>query len=187
MSRLRERELMVELQLAGRGVDDARVLAAMAAVERERFAPVDLADGAYADTDLELGYGQVLHRPEALARAFALLALEGSERLLVVGAGSGYPVAVGARLAREVVATERVPQLAARAARNLAGVARVLAVDGTRGVPAEGRFDAALVLAAGARSPARIAHQLAPGGRLVHLVRDGAAALLIADPGLQAG
>jgi protein-L-isoaspartate O-methyltransferase len=80
-----------------------------------------------------------------------------------------------------------VPQLAARAARNLAGAARVLAVDGTRGVPAEGRFDAALVLAAGARSPARIAHQLAPGGRLVRLARDGAAALLIADPGLQAG
>jgi protein-L-isoaspartate(D-aspartate) O-methyltransferase len=187
VSRARERELMVELQLAGRGVADARVLAAMAAVERERFVPVDLAADAYADADLDLGYGQALPRPETLARAFALLGLEGSERLLVVGAGSGYPVAVAVRLAREVVATERVPQLAARAARQLAGTARVLAVDGTQGVPAEGRFDAALVLAAGARSPARVTHQLGPGGRLVHLAGGGAAALLIADPGLQAG
>ncbi len=132
--RRRERELMVELQLAGRGVGDARVLAAMATVERERFVPVDHADDAYADLDLPIGYGQVLHRPETLARALELLELTGGERLLVVGAGSGYPAAVAALLAREVVATERVPQLAARAARNLAGSARVLAVDGTQGV-----------------------------------------------------
>lgn len=178
---------MVELQLAGRGVDDARVLAAMTAVERERFVPVDRADDAYADADLDIGYGRVLHRPVTLARALALLALQGPERVLVVGAGSGYPAAVAAELARTVVATERIPQLAARAARNLAGVVRVLAVDGTQGVPVEEPFDAALVLATGARAPARVAHELIPGGRLVHVAADGAARLVIADRNLQAG
>ena len=78
----------------------------------------------------------MLHRPETIARALALLELRGDERLLVVGAGSGYAAAVAALLAREVVATERVPQLAARATRNLRGAVRVLAVDGTQGVPA---------------------------------------------------
>jgi protein-L-isoaspartate(D-aspartate) O-methyltransferase len=184
--RRRERELMVELQLAGRGLDDPRVLTAMGAVERERFVPPDLADDAYADLAPPIGYGRVVPRPETLARALALLALQRSERLLVVGAGSGYPVAVAAQLAGEVVATERVPQLAARAARNLAGVARVLAVDGTQGVPAEGRFDAALVLAPGSRAPSRVAHELVPGGRLVHIAEDGSAALVIAGRNVQA-
>jgi protein-L-isoaspartate(D-aspartate) O-methyltransferase len=184
--RRRERELMVELQLAGRGVADARVLYAMAAVERERFVPVDLAGDAYADADVPIGYGQVLHRPATLARALALLALQGSERVLVVGAGSGYPVAVVAHLAGTVVATERVPQLAARAARNVAG-ARVLTVDGTQGLPGEAPFDAALVLATGVRAPARVAHELVPGGRLVHVGADGAARLVIAGRNVQAG
>ena len=178
---------MVELQLAGRDVADARVLAAMGAVERERFVPVDLADDAYADADLDVGYGQVLHRPVTLARALVLLALQAPERVLVVGAGSGYAAAVAAELARVVVATERIPQLAARAARNLAGVARVLAVDGTQGIPVEAPFDAALVLAIGARAPARVAHELVPGGRLVHVAADGAARLVIAGRNVQAG
>ena len=111
----------------------------MATVERERFVPVAHADDAYADLDVPVGYGRVLHRPETWPEALALLELRGHERLLVVGAGSGYAAAVAALLAREVVATERVPQLAARATRNLRGAARVLAVDGTQGVPWGGR------------------------------------------------
>ena len=185
--RSRERELMVELQLQARGIDDPRVLAAMGTVERERFAPVDQDDDAYADADVPVGYGQVLHRPETIGRALALLELAGPERLLVVGAGSGYATAVAALLAREVVATERVPQLAARASRNLAGAARVLAVDGTQGLAAEGPFDAALVLAAGVRAPLRVAHEVAPGGRLVYLAADGAPVLVIAGREPSAG
>ncbi len=178
--RSRERELMVELQLRARGIDDPRVLAAMGTVERERFAPVDQDDDAYADADVPVGYGQVLHRPETIGRALSLLELAGPERLLVVGAGSGYAAAVAALLVRQVVATERVPQLAARATRNLAGAARVLAVDGTQGLAAEAAFDAALVLAAGARAPVRVAHELRPGGRLVYLGPDGDPVLVIA-------
>ena len=178
--RSRERELMVELQLAARGIADTRVLAALGTVDRERYVPVDHADDAYADLDVPVGYGQVLHRPETIARALTLLVLHGPERLLVVGAGSGYAAAVAALLVREVVATERVPQLAARATRNLAGAARVLAVDGTQGVPSGGPYDAALVLAAGARAPLRVVHELVPGGRLVHLGATGDPVLVIA-------
>jgi protein-L-isoaspartate(D-aspartate) O-methyltransferase len=185
--RSRERDLMVELQLAARGVDDARVLAAMATVERERYVPVDRADDAYADLDVPAGYGQVVHRPETIGRALALLELTGRERLLVVGAGSGYPAAVAALLAQEVVATERVPQLAARATRNLHGAVRVLAVDGTQGVAVGAPYDAALVLVAGARAPARVTHDLAPGSRLVHLALSGDLLLVIAGREPSAG
>jgi protein-L-isoaspartate(D-aspartate) O-methyltransferase len=185
--RSRERELMVELQLRARGIADPLVLEAMGTVERERFAPVDHEDDAYADTDVPLGYGQVLHRPETLARALELLAPAGPERVLVVGAGSGYAVALATLLAREVVATERVPQLAARATRNLAGAARVLAVDGTQGVADGTPFDAALVLAAGSRAPLRVAHELTPGGRLVYLDAAGDPVLVIAGREPSAG
>ncbi len=178
--RSRERELMVELQLRARGIGDPRVLEAMGRVERERFVPVDHDDDAYADLDVPAGYGQVLHRPETIGRALELLELAGPERLLVVGCGPGYAAAVAAPLVREVVATERVPQLAARATRHLAGAVRVLAIDGTQGLPAGEPFDAALVLAAGSRSPLRVAHELRPGGRLVHLAADGAPVLVIA-------
>ncbi len=166
---------MVEVQLAGRGIADPRVLAVMGTIERERFCPVDRADDAYADRDIPVGYGQVLHRPQTIARALELLALRGDELLLLVGAGSGYVAAVAAQLAREVIATERVAQLAARAVRNLDGAARVLVVDGTQGLPRHAPYDAALVLAAGARAPLRILHELAPGGRLVHLDDGGSA------------
>ena len=88
---------------------------------------------------------------------------------------------------REVLATERVPQLAARATRNLAGAVRVLAIDGTQGLPPGERFDAALVLSAGSRSPLRVAHELVAGGRLVYLAPDGDAVLVIAGREPSAG
>ena len=185
--RSRERELMVELQLAASGVSDTRVLAAMATVDRAQFVPVAHADDAYADLDVPVGYGRVLHRPETIARALALLELRGDERLLVVGAGSGYAAAVAALLAREVVATERVPQLAARATRNLRGAVRVLAVDGTQGVPSGTPYDAALVLSPGVRAPARVVHDLVPGGRLVHLTATGDPVLVTAGRERSAG
>jgi protein-L-isoaspartate(D-aspartate) O-methyltransferase len=166
---------MVELQLAGRGIDDERILAAVAAVERERFCGVDHADDAYADCEIPIGYGQVLQRPETVGRALDLLALRGDEKLLVVGAGSGYVAAVAVRLVREVIATERVAQLAARAARNLGTSARVLVADGTQGLARHAPYDAALVLAVGTRAPQRVLHELTPGGRLVHLDEAGAA------------
>jgi protein-L-isoaspartate(D-aspartate) O-methyltransferase len=167
---------MVETQLRLRGIDDERVLAAMAAVPREAFVlPEDVAH-AYEDSPLAIGHGQTISQPYIVALQLELLALRGDERLLEVGAGSGYAAAVAARLARDVLATERIAGLAGRAARALArtGVtnARVLAVDGSRGVPGQGPFDAILVSAAAERFPGRLYHELAPGGRMVVPVGD---------------
>jgi protein-L-isoaspartate(D-aspartate) O-methyltransferase len=170
------RARMVERQLRGRGIADERVLAAMAAVPRERFVlPEDRAQ-AYDDTPLAIGYGQTISQPYIVALQLEQLELRGDERLLEVGAGSGYAAAVASQLVREVVATERIGGLAARAARALANVgatnARVLAVDGQRGVPGAGPFDAILVSAAAERFPERLYHELAVEGRIVVPVGD---------------
>ncbi len=169
--RSRERALMVELQLANRGIRDARVLAAMGEVERERFVPVESEEEAYADRALPIGYGQTISQPYVVALALELLELAGTEHLLEVGAGSGYASCVAARLVRDVVAVERIPQLAARAARALAAAGaanvRVLGADGSRGIPSEAPFDAILVSAAAETLPMRLYHELRPGGRMV--------------------
>ena len=110
---------MVERQLRGRGIADERVLAAMAAVPRERFVLPEDRAAAYDDTPLAIGYGQTISQPYIVALQLEQLELRGDERLLEVGAGSGYAAAVAARLVREVVATERIGGLAARAARAL--------------------------------------------------------------------
>jgi protein-L-isoaspartate(D-aspartate) O-methyltransferase len=173
---------MVELQLAARGIGEERLLAAMAAVERERFVPADHQDDAYADVAIPIGYGQVLSAPHVVARSLALLDLVGTEHLLVVGVGSGYLAAVAARLAGDVIAVDRVPQLAARATRALAGVGvanvRVLAADGSRGVPAHAPYDAILATYATTSPPLRLAHELREGGRLVARIGDGETAEL---------
>ncbi len=170
------RERMIERQLRGRGIADERVLAAMAAVQRERFVlPEDRAQ-AYDDTPLAIGYGQTISQPYIVALQLEQLELRGDERLLEVGAGSGYAAAVASHLVGEVVATERIGGLAARAARALAAVGatnvRVLAVDGQRGVPGAGPFDAILVSAAAERFPERLYHELAVEGRIVVPVGD---------------
>jgi protein-L-isoaspartate(D-aspartate) O-methyltransferase len=167
---------MVELQLRGRGIADERVLAAMAAVPREVFVLPEDREAAYEDRPLSIGHGQTISQPYIVALQLELLELTGSERLLEVGGGSGYAAAVAARLVREVVATERIGGLAARAARALARVgatnARVLALDGQRGVPGAGPFDAILVSAAPERFPQRLYRELAEGGRIVVPVGD---------------
>ena len=170
------RRHMVKRQLRGRGIADERVLAAMGEVPRERFVlPEDRAQ-AYDDTPLAIGYGQTISQPYIVALQLEQLGLRGDERLLEVGAGSGYAAAVASHLVREVVATERIGGLAARAARALAGVGatnvRVLAVDGQRGVPGAGPFDAILVSAAAERFPERLYHELAVEGRIVVPVGD---------------
>jgi protein-L-isoaspartate(D-aspartate) O-methyltransferase len=162
---------MVELQLRNRGIRDPGVLRAMGEVERHRFVPADSEDDAYADRALPIGYGQTISQPYVVALALELLALTGGEHLLEVGAGSGYAACVAGHLVRDVVAVERIPQLAARASRALraAGAAnvRVLSADGSRGVPSEAPFDAVLVSAAAETLPMRLYHELRDGGRMV--------------------
>ena len=156
--------------LAGRGIRDGRVLAAIAAVPRELFVPDDLRRDAYADRALPIGCGQTISQPFMVATMLEALALDGG-RVLDVGTGSGYQAALLAELADEVVTIERVPELAAQARETLAragyGRVEVRVGDGTLGVPERAPFDGIVVAAAAPAVPEALYDQLAPGGRLV--------------------
>src|SRR5690349_11087752 len=129
---------MVERQLRRRGIEDERVLAAMAAVPREAFVPPGVRTQAYADSALPIGEGQTISQPWIVAAICQALELTGGERVLEVGTGSGYSTAVLARLASRVFSVERLPGLAESARRALAasGAAGVelFVADGSRGL-----------------------------------------------------
>ena len=159
-------------------VHDERVLAAVRDVPRERFVPDELREDAWENVPLPIGRGQTISQPLVVARMCELLELDGDERVLDVGTGSGYHAALLAYLAAHVWSIERHAVLSALAARNLAaaGVENVtLAVgDGACGLPEAAPFDAINVAAAaGAAVPPALESQLAPGGRLVAPVENG--------------
>jgi len=162
---------MVERQLRRRGIRDERVLAALGHVPRELFVPEEERWRAYEDAALPIGFGQTISQPYMVALICELLALGGGERVLDVGAGSGYQAAVLAELAAEVVTIERVPELAerARAALASAGYERVdvRLGDGTLGVPDRAPYAGIAVAAAAPGVPEALYEQLEPGGRLV--------------------
>jgi len=162
---------MVEHQLRGRGISDERVLEAMRRVPRELFVPEEMRQSAYEDGALPIGYGQTISQPFIVATISALLGLDGSERVLDVGTGSGYQAAVLAELAADVVTIERVPELAesARAALAEAGYDRteVRVGDGSLGVPERAPFAAIAVAAAAPTIPHALYAQLEENGRLV--------------------
>ena len=167
----REREQMVERQLRGRDIVDERVLAAMERVPRELFVPEDLRRQAFDDAALPIGAGQTISQPYMVARICEELGLDGDERVLDVGTGSGYQAAVLPELADEVHSIERVPELAEQARRNLAAAGYdgvVIHVgDGSRGLPEHAPYDAIAVAAAAPGFPQALYDQLTPGGRLV--------------------
>ena len=153
-------------------VADERVLSALAAVPRDLFVPEELRAEAWDNAPLPIGCGQTISQPLVVARMCELLELDGSERVLDVGTGSGYHAALLGRLATEVYSVELHAELSARAARSLAaaGATNVtLAVgDGSRGLPEHAPYDAINVAAAARRRvPPALVAQLAPGGRLV--------------------
>lgn len=162
---------MLEEQIRARGIRDPRVLRAMRNVARHEFVPPELAAAAYEDRALPIGCGQTISQPFIVALMTDLLRLEADARVLEIGAGSGYQAAVLAELAGRVFTVEIVPELAARAARQLerAGYrnVRVREGDGFRGWPEEAPFDAILVAAAIAEIPAPLPGQLKEGGRMV--------------------
>jgi protein-L-isoaspartate(D-aspartate) O-methyltransferase len=161
----------VDRQLRARGIRDDRVLAAMERVPREAFVPSDVRAQAYDDAALPLACGQTISQPYIVALIAQALALDGNERVLDVGTGSGYQAAVLAELAGEVDSIERIPELAEQARENLAGAGydrvRVHVGDGTLGLPERAPFDGIAVAAAAPDVPAPLWAQLQEGARIV--------------------
>jgi protein-L-isoaspartate(D-aspartate) O-methyltransferase len=162
---------MVDRQLRRRDIEDERVLAAMERVPRELFLPEALRDRAYEDAALPIAGGQTMSQPYIVAKMCELLSLDGDERVLDVGTGSGYHAAVLAELADEVVSIERIPELARTAKENLQAAGydnvEVRVGDGTRGVPDRAPFDAIAVAAAAPELPDALYEELKVGGRIV--------------------
>jgi protein-L-isoaspartate(D-aspartate) O-methyltransferase len=178
------RRSMLERQLAARGIDDARVLAAMERVPRDRFVPAEREAEAYSDNALPIDCGQTISQPYIVALMTQALELDGTQRVLEIGTGSGYQTAVLAELAGEVVSVERHPSLSFAAGQVLDelgyGNATLLVGDGTLGYPRGAPYDRVIVTAAAERCPAKLFDQLAEGGLLVIPLGDAQEQTLVA-------
>jgi protein-L-isoaspartate(D-aspartate) O-methyltransferase len=167
----KEREDMVENQLARRGIKDKRVLDAMRQVPRHVFIPEDMRSLAYCDGPLPIGHEQTISQPYIVALMTELLELTGQEKVLELGTGSGYQAAILSRLARQVYSIERLAALAQRAENILAELGCdnvvVRVGDGTLGWPEHSPYEAIIVTAAAPDIPKPLTEQLADGGRLV--------------------
>lgn len=170
------RRAMVDRQLARRGIRDPRVLEAFRTVPREAFVDPHFAARAYEDTPLPIGRGQTISQPYVVAFMTEAARLEPGDRVLDVGAGSGYSAAIASRLAATVFAVERHRALGEAAAERLRALGfdrvRMRIADGTLGWPEEAPFDAILVAAGGGAVPPALTAQLAVGGRLIMPVGD---------------
>ena len=167
---------MIEQQIRPWEVLDQGVLSLLAIVKREDFVPPACRALAFVDTEVPLPQGQVMLAPKVEARLLQALGVGRHERVLEIGAGSGYMAALLAHKAQSVVSLEIRPALAAMASANLrrAGVmnASVREEDGSRGLPAEAPFDVIVLSGSVAALPPSLLEQLKPGGRLVAIVGD---------------
>ena len=157
--------------LQRKGFRDLAVLRAVGTVPRHLFVPESVRHRAYDDAALPIGSGQTISQPWVQARYLELLGLKGRERVLEIGAGSGYQTALLALLCDAVFGVERIAALAhrAREALEAAGIRNVtvLVGDGTLGWRPFAPYDAILVAAASPEVPGPLVEQLAPGGRMV--------------------
>jgi protein-L-isoaspartate(D-aspartate) O-methyltransferase len=167
---------MVEEQLIPRGIHDQATLEAMATVPRHLFVEDAMQARAYGDHPLPIGSGQTISQPYIVALMTQVLQLQGHERVLEIGTGSGYQAAVLSRICERVYTIERIDSLLGRARKifdrlhyhNI--VSRI--DDGTIGWPDEAPFDAILVTAGGPKVPEPLVEQLGDPGRLVIPVGD---------------
>lgn len=175
-SRADERFSMVERQIAARGIHNPRVLAAMREIPRHLFVPPSYERAAYDDNPLPIGDGQTISQPYIVALMTELLDPRPDDRILEIGAGSGYQAAVLAMLAKSVITIERIPRIAELARANLKklGITNVSLIlgDGTTGHPIAAPYNGIIVTAAAPRLPQPLLGQLADGGRLVVPVGD---------------
>lgn len=167
----------------GSGVEDPRILAAFEQVPREAFLPPELASRAYEDNALPIGLGQTISQPSMIALMLAALECEPHHRVLEVGSGSGYVLALLSHLGCQVFGVERHAELAARSRETLRtiGVTQVVVTegDGALGLPAHAPYDRILVSAGAAAIPDALLAQLAEGGRLVMPVGGSESQILV--------
>ena len=171
-----EREAMVERQIESRGITDPQILEAFRAVPREAFISEEYADLAYGDHPLPIEAGQTISQPDIVALMIKAAEIKPGDKVLEVGAGSGYAAAVISRIAGKVVAIERQRELVKIAQQRIARLGydnvKIVEGDGTRGCPEEAPFDAILAAASGSHLPPQWVEQLAEGGRIVMPVGD---------------
>jgi len=152
-------------------ISDKRVIEAMRRVPREAFVSPELFYAAYEDRPLSIGFGQTISQPYIVALMVQALELESENKVLELGAGSGYEAAILAELAREVITIERIPELADRARQVLQRLGysnvKVYPAGKDLGWPAEAPYDAVIVSAGAPCVPQCLLEQLSPGGRLV--------------------
>jgi len=165
------RESMVDYQVAARGVRSENVLDAMRKVPRERFLPDGLAEFAYEDSPLPIEAGQTISQPYIVAFMTEALDLQGGEKVLEIGTGSGYAAAILGEVADEVYTIEYIEELAGKATSVLADLGYdnvyVMHGDGTLGWPEHAPYDGIIVAAGGPTVPESLKQQLKVGGRLV--------------------
>jgi len=173
---LKRRE-MVAQQLKARGIQDQRVLQAMEEIPRHLFVPADVQSQSYDDRPQPIGADQTISQPYIVALMTEQLGLVPESKVLEIGTGSGYQTAVLARLAREVYSIERIPELAAEAARRLESLGirnvQIRVGDGSQGWPEAAFYDGILVTACAAKLPDLLVAQLADGGRMVIPLGEG--------------
>jgi len=171
------RRRMVQEQIRRAGVTDRPVLKAMEEVPRHLFVPRMLQHRAYEPCALPIGYGQTISQPFIVGLMTALLELQGHERVLEIGTGSGYQAAILSRLCREVVTMERVEPLARRAAQQLVddecGNVTVLTGDASFGLADRGPWDAVIMTACSPGLPEGLGEQLREGGHLLIPIGQG--------------
>ncbi len=168
---------MVESQVRPNGITDSRIITAMMELPREQFVPADRQALAYMDEDIPLGTGpraRLMTEPMVLARLIQLAAIKETDKVLHIGAATGYGSAVLARLGAQVVAVEEDPALAATAGSNLTqmGNVKVVAESRAHGHAGDGPYDVIMIEGRVPEVPDLLANQLSEGGRLVAVVGD---------------
>ncbi|HEY4676270.1 MAG TPA: protein-L-isoaspartate(D-aspartate) O-methyltransferase [Candidatus Angelobacter sp.] len=171
-----ERFSMVESQLRQRGIRDERLLAAMSTVPRHEFVSQQNWNEAYADHPIPIAEKQTTSQPYMIAAMIQAAEIKPEDRVLEIGAGSGYQTALLAELASQVFAVERYASLAETAQKTLERLgyrnAKIVTGDGSLGLPEAAPFDAIIVSAAAPRVPQALVDQLAVGGRLLIPIGD---------------
>ncbi len=165
------RERMVEKQLVVRGISDERVLQAMRETPRHLFMPQAQRSRAYDDRPLSIGHGQTISQPYIVALMTSLMELTGKEKVLEIGAGSGYQAAILSQVAGQIHSIERVKELAVAARARLADLGydnvQVIHGDGGLGLPEQAPFDAIMLTAAAPDVPSPLYQQVRDGGLMV--------------------